>query len=64
MIDEGSAMNKYVLNKGTGTLHLLNGCYCSKILKVDKLFVFFNAYDEVRFKSPYKKDCMLCFKGK
>ncbi|SEG33840.1 hypothetical protein SAMN04487934_11831 [Eubacterium ruminantium] len=58
-------MDKYVLNKKTGTLHVYGECCHSKVNRKDPQFVFFKTYDDAtKSEGIHKKDCRICFKDR
>ncbi|MBQ3545797.1 MAG: hypothetical protein IJA34_12585 [Lachnospiraceae bacterium] len=52
---------KYVLNKGTGTLHKKEGCYNSNVWK-DAAEYFMTEDDAISYGTRYIKHCKVCFK--
>jgi len=53
---------KYMLNINTGTLHIIDACYLSKVGTPSNV-KFFDTEDEaVNYSGRYMKNCKLCFR--
>lgn len=56
---------KYLLNVGSGTLHLVNGCYYSTNIHLpnDNYKAYLTEDEAIRDNSKYMKHCKNCFKN-